>query len=69
MAQPSTRHSYVEINIPTCPGCEASIEVADATFDCYIDGRERAWHWSCLNQVASAWPDKPRDVKPDPLVP
>jgi hypothetical protein len=63
------RVPYVEINSRTCPGCEGSIETPDATIDCYIDGHERAWHWSYLNQVASGWPGRPRIVKPDPLVP
>jgi hypothetical protein len=60
---------YIEINAPTCPGCELPIETPDATFDCYIDGRERAWHWGCVKQVVSAWPGRPKVVRPDPLVP
>jgi hypothetical protein len=56
---------YVEISKPTCPGCARSIDVPDPTWDCYIDGRERAWHRECLRRVASAWLGRPKVVKPE----
>ena len=52
--------------LPTCPGCERSIRTPDPTLDCYIDGKERAWHWSFARQVLAAWPEQPDRVVPEP---
>ena len=51
---------------PICPGCRQAIRSRDPNLDCFIDGQERPWHWSCSKQVLSVYPGQPGEVKPEP---